>query len=95
MEGVFLFRPELVKYWDLKIFLDVSFEENVQRAISRNIEKEHLGSEVIIRSKYEKRYIPGQKLYFMDAHPKEIADIVINNNNYNNPMVVSDKKISS
>ncbi len=37
---------------------------------------------------FEKRYKPGQQLYFTEAHPKEIADIVIDNSNYSAPKIV-------
>ncbi|WP_228288233.1 cytidylate kinase family protein [Thermosipho ferrireducens] len=87
MEGVFLFRPELVNYWDIKIFVDADFKVTVERAVKRNTEKDYIGSEQKIRSKYEKRYIPGQQIYFRKASPKEKADIVINNNDFENPLL--------
>ncbi|HGY54803.1 MAG TPA: hypothetical protein ENK44_03790 [Caldithrix abyssi] len=71
MEGIFLFRPELVNYWDIKIFVDVDFKITVKRAVKRTTEREYIGAEQDILDKYEKRYIPGQQLYFEQAHPKE------------------------
>ena len=72
MEGVFLFRPELVNYWDLKIFIDSDFDVILKRAIKRD--GYYLGSENNIIEKYEKRYIPGQKIYIEKAKPMEKAD---------------------
>ena len=86
MEGIFLFRPELVQYWDLKIFLDVTSSTVIARAITRD--KYYLGSEQEIIDKYHQRYIPGENIYFQEAHPKHTADIVIDNNDFENPVIV-------
>ena len=59
-KDIFLFRPELLKYWDLRIFLDVDFETALQIAMNRLVEKTFLGSEQEIIDKYKQRYIPGQ-----------------------------------
>lgn len=89
LEGIFLFRPELVKYFDYKIFLDVDFDIVLDRAIKRVQDIEYLGSmEEVIKS-YKQRYIPAQKLYFKDVKPKEKSDIVINNNDFKNPIIKS------
>ena len=88
MEGIFLFRPELIKYWDLKIFLDVDFKFTVQRAIKRAAEREHIGSDQEIIDKYNARYIPGQKLYLQEANPKDKADIVIDNSEFEKPKII-------
>lgn len=88
MEGIFLFRPEIIDYWDIKIFLDVDFSEVIKRVTQREKDQESLGSKEEIMDQYEKRYIPGQNLYFKEANPKEKADIVINNNDYNNPIII-------
>ncbi|MBU1019231.1 MAG: hypothetical protein ABII07_05465 [Patescibacteria group bacterium] len=85
MDGVFLLRPELVDYWDLKIFVDVDFKITVKRASKRD--GYYLGEEHEIFEKYEQRYVPGQKIYFKDANPKEKADIIIDNSNFENPLI--------
>lgn len=87
MEGIFLFRPELVDLWDLKIFVDVGFNVTVPRAIKRATERERVGNEQEIIDKYNQRYIPGQKIYFERAHPKKKADIVVDNTDFENPTI--------
>jgi len=87
MEGIFLFRPELVNYWDIKLFVDVDFKITVKRAVNRAAERKYIGAEQEILDKYEKRYIPGQQLYFEQAQPKEKADIVIDNSDFENPVI--------
>jgi len=86
MEGVFLFRPELVDYWDLKIFLDIDFGENMRRAIERD--KDYLGGKQQVVTLYNMRYAPGQILYFTESNPKQKADIVVDNNDFNAPRIV-------
>lgn len=87
MEGIFLFRPKLINYWDIKIFVDVDFKITVKRAVKRVAEREYIGSEQEILDKYKKRYIPGQQLYFEQAQPKEKADIIIDNSDFENPVI--------
>ncbi|MFC2036211.1 hypothetical protein ACFLUJ_08875 [Chloroflexota bacterium] len=88
VDGIFLFRPELLDFWDIKIFLDVSFEVTVLRAVKRSKDRISLGSEQEIIDQYSRRYIPGQKLYFQKANPQEKADILIDNTDYDNPVIV-------
>ena len=88
MDGIFLYRPELLNYWDIKVFLDVSFDVTVQRAIKRAKSQKTPDSEQDIIDIYNCRYIPGQKLYFQEANPQEKADILINNNDYNIPIII-------
>lgn len=86
VDGIFLLRPELISWWDLTIFLDVSFETTVARGSERD--KTHLGSVAEARERYLKRYVPGQKLYFQDTHPLDKADIVIDNNDLRHPKFI-------
>lgn len=78
-DGIFLFRPELKDYWDVKIFVDVPFSVTIPRAIKRD------GDEAKVQ--YEKRYVPGQKLYLQEAQPMEQADIIIDNSDFENPSI--------
>lgn len=86
MDGIFLQRPELVDYWDLRIFLDVDFQHTVARAVKRD--RWYLGSEQETTAIYNERYVPGQKLYFREAKPKEIANIVVDNSDFSNPIIL-------
>jgi uridine kinase len=87
MEGIFLQRPELVRFWDLKIFLDVDFKTNLQRNIDRaNLINDPVALDRFIE-RYYTRYKPGQELYFAESKPHESADIVIDNNDYNAPIL--------
>ena len=73
-EGVFLFRPELVHEWDIKIFIDIDFQTCLDRALKRDIDL--LGNRTEILRRYRERYIPGQQIYFASANPKSKADMI-------------------
>ena len=83
-DGVFLMRPELNPFWDVRVFLHVPLEEVLRRAEIRD--KEFFGSE--FRSKYHIRYIPGQKLYLQSVQPEKLADIIIDNSDFNDPRII-------
>ena len=87
MDGIFLFRPELLNYWDIKIFLDVGFDVTLQRAIKRARDQATPESEQDIMDLYNRRYIPGQRLYFQEADPREKADILIDITSYEIPVI--------
>jgi len=85
-DGVFLLRERLNKYWDIRVFLDVSFETVIKRAKERDLD--YFKDESLLLDKYNKRYIPGQKIYFEREKPILKADIVIDNNIYDDPHIV-------
>lgn len=89
-EGIFLFNEFLFPYWDYKLFIDASFETTMQRAIVRDDEL-FGGPEKTIKL-YKKRYIPGQEMYLSINKPLEVSDIVLNNNDYENPIVTKISK---
>ena len=89
-DGVFLLRPELIQYWDFSIFLDVDFRISVPRAVQRDISSgDQKWNANIIQMRYERRYVPGQQLYLREAKPKEQASIIVDNNGYWNPAIIT------
>jgi uridine kinase len=88
MEGVFLHRPELIANWDLSVFLHIDFEQVIARAKARD--QYLFGSEVDVEMRYRNKYIPGQQIYLNESKPYKSASIVIDNNNFNNPVVLKD-----
>jgi N-acetylglutamate synthase-like GNAT family acetyltransferase len=88
LEGIFLFRKELENYWDFKIFLDVSFETALNRNIQREKDQQSIGDKEQIINRYNMRYIPGQKMYFKNDNPRETSDIILDNNDYNKPILL-------
>ena len=86
-DGIFLFRPELRGCWDLKILVEISFEEFLRRALTRDLPV--LGSPQTIEERYRRRYIPGQRLYFEQCSPHLAADWRVNNEDVANPSLLS------
>jgi uridine kinase len=71
-DGVFLQRPELDDLWHLRIWVEISFEDALERAMIRDV---NLFDDV--RERYERRYFPGQRLYLAEVDPRSSADIVV------------------
>ena len=83
IEGVLLFREPLLPYLDGTVFLNITFEEVIQRATVRDVPKYGVG----FLQKYHDKYIPIQKKYFTQYNPYENSHIVIDNNDYHNPKI--------
>jgi uridine kinase len=88
MEGIFLLRRELVDYWDFKIFLDVEFKITLQRNIQRVREDYQEMPVAEITERFNRRYKPGQEIYFKEADPKSQADIIIDNRDFAAPEII-------
>lgn len=86
-DGLFLLRPELKDQWDLCIFIHIDFNVALHRALGRDLPL--LGSRETIVERYEKRYIPGQKIYLQQCQPQKIAHIIIDNNGPQNPRMIT------
>ncbi len=81
-EGVFLFRKELSPYIDYKIFLDIPFEESWRRALIRDANL----SEAELK-KYDEKYLPAQARYLEEYPPQKVADMVIDNTDWEQPHI--------
>ena len=76
VEGVFLFRQELRGYFDLKVWLDIGFDDALARILTRSRDRRY-GDADAIRSRYENRFFPAQRFHLGRDAPAEAADIVI------------------
>ena len=76
-DGVFLLRPELNRYWNLRIFVNVSIEVARERAVRRD--SLWMGGETEARRRYVTRYYPGQLIYMEECNPMSLADVVVEN----------------
>ncbi len=86
IDGVFLLRPELRRWWNLAIYVHVPDEVSLARAIARD--SDVYGGPEETEMKYRSRYLPGQALYRMEAHPQDAALIVIDNSDADRPEVL-------
>jgi uridine kinase len=76
LEGIFLFKRELIQHYDLKIWIDCPFDTALERAVARS--QEGLSPEATI-SAYETIYFPAQRIHFGLDDPRSAADIRIDN----------------
>jgi uridine kinase len=82
-DGAFLQRPELNNYWDLRIYVHVTFETVLRRGTARDAA--WMDSQEAAAHRYRTRYIPGERLYVDQVNPAGRAQLVIDNENPANP----------
>ncbi|MGW4294347.1 cytidylate kinase family protein [Micromonospora chersina] len=82
-DGVFLLRPELVDRWELRIFVSTDLETTVDRAVVR---ERRVSSRAEVERRWRERYIPSQQFYFATARPADHADIVVHNDEPQQPL---------
>jgi uridine kinase len=83
VDGIFLHRPELLQYWDVSIFLQVAFAQSVARCAERD------GWPPDPKALSNRRYVGGQRLYLERCQPASKATIVIDNNDFSSPALVT------
>jgi len=76
VEGIFLFKEALREYFDLRIWIDCSFSTALARAWKRG--QEGCPPPATIRA-YETIYFPAQRIHMDRDHPRDAADLVIDN----------------
>jgi uridine kinase len=82
-DGAFLQRPELVDYWDLRIYVEVSFETVLRRGIERD--QVWMTGAAAAEQRYLSKYIPGERMYVEQVNPSERAQVVVGNEDLGNP----------
>lgn len=76
LEGIFLFKKPYADLFDLRIWVDCSFETALSRAIVRS--QEGLPTEETIAA-YSTIYFPAQRLHFWLDSPREVSDLILQN----------------
>ena len=86
VDGVFLLRPELRRWWSLAVYLHVSEHVTLARALRRDLAP--FGSAEAVEQRYRSRYLPGQALYRTEARPADAATVVVDNDDAAAPVVL-------
>jgi len=86
-DGIFLHRSQLINFWNYSIFLEVSRTETLRRCFLRD-----KSGSPFINAEVNRRYVEGQNIYFQKVKPFEKATIVINNENFEKPFIMKEKK---
>jgi uridine kinase len=82
-------RDQLSPFWDYSIFLDITFDEAMNRGLKRDIH--YFKDQKQLIEKYNKRYLPAQSMYLSDVKPKELVNMVIDHNDFKNPRILLER----
>jgi uridine kinase len=82
VDGVFLQRPELADSWDFRVWVEAPFDVTVPRAVHRDAAGHR---DEVMYARYRHRYVPGQVMYLRQCQPIELADVVVDNADLENP----------
>lgn len=87
VDGSFLQRTELLGHWDVRIYVNTSF----QTALARGIDRDGplLGSASAARKAYELRYHAAARRYIESVRPAESATVIVDNDDIANPVIRS------
>ncbi len=76
LEGIFIYKPQLVDLFDLKIYLDIDISLGRKRfAERRNLKQDKRPFEI-----YDEIWMLSHIRYESEVHPKRISDLVIDYN---------------
>jgi uridine kinase len=81
VDGLFLHRDELAGRWDLSVWLDVPFEVTAARMAARD------GTPADPDHPRMRRYVEGQRRYFAACSPWDRADVVVDNTDWDAPVL--------
>jgi len=76
LEGIFLFKPAYRGHFDLRLWIECSFEKALERALARN--QEGLSPADTVRA-YNNIYFPAQRIQLTRDNPRASADLLIVN----------------
>jgi uridine kinase len=82
VDGGFLQRPEVSGEFAFVIFLDVTFEAAAARMATRD------GTPADPDHRRMRRYPVAHRRYLADFGPRERADLVLDNNDVDNPVMI-------
>ena len=86
VDGTFLFKKDLSNLFDFKIFIETDFDLARERGAKR--EEKAFGSYEKAEEMFLRRYHVASNLYLEQHLPKLIADVVINNDELDNPTFI-------
>ena len=86
VDGAFLLRPELCDPWDLLVWLHISFEDMVARAVERDVA--WAGDPELVRRRYTDHWTKVHERYERRAGGQDRADLVVDNSVPGRPRVL-------
>jgi uridine kinase len=97
-DGIFLCRPELVDYWDYVVFLEAQARVDLKR-LGYVMDRAPTGGLELVDHVLQwvrriDRYSSGMRYYLDSDNPKNRADLVIDNNDLQRPVIVESERSS-
>ncbi|WP_439873420.1 hypothetical protein ACSLGG_15320 [Bacillus mycoides] len=86
VDGTFLLKKDVEHLFDYKIFVDTDFEIAKKRGAKR--ETKAFGSYKEAEKMFINRYHAACKMYIDEHNPKECANVIFQNSNFDDPVVV-------
>ncbi|MES9515127.1 uridine kinase [Rhodococcus erythropolis] len=77
VEGVLLFRGLMRDQFDLRIWVETSFDESLRRAKVRPRDVSYYGTAEAIVSRYESRFHPAQRIHLRDDRPQLTSHVIV------------------
>jgi uridine kinase len=84
VDGVFAFRPEINRWWDLRVWLDI--DEDL--SVGRGIERDHATVGDAATALHRDRYGVAEDIYICETDPVSRADVVIDNRDFDAPKLI-------
>lgn len=82
VDSVFAMRPEYNDFWDLRVWLEVPRELSLARGIERDSSRKGSSeAEALHRDRYQS----SELIYIMEVDPKNKADVLIDNSDFEKP----------
>ena len=91
-DGIFLQQQSLDPFWDIRIYLQIEQDTCLDRAFKRDLP--YYKSFDLIHQKYYRRYFPAHQIYYDRCHPTKRADVLIDNNDFQNPSIIFQREIA-
>jgi uridine kinase len=92
LDGVFLMRPDLNGFWDIRIYVDIDAEQSVERGVERDLTLDEVEVRAARREHrirvFRERYRPAEEMYLRDVAPMALADIVLDNRDLAAPQLI-------
>jgi uridine kinase len=85
VDGSFLQRPEIRRFWDITVFVDTSFPIALERGVARDAAS--MGGIERAREAYTTRYHAAARMYVDRVRPVERAAVVVENDDPAQPVV--------
>ena len=79
IEGVGIFRPELIEYFDYKIWVDLDLEKSLERGKKRDRQDRNCRVDEEWDKNWDTVWKKNDKEFFENFNPKGLADLVYNN----------------